>query len=78
MQNRKYIGSQVLRAGRVMLTRDEARRVDRLVMRVGKREAAKLLGVGETTVEIAIEQGTLLTATRARLLEKLVELEVKS
>ena len=75
---KKYIGAQTMRAGRIAVSREEARRLDRFVMRVGRREAASRLGVGETTIDIATEQGVVLRKTHERLFEALArELEME-
>lgn len=66
---KKMVGPQQL--GRVMLSREEARRLDQFVIRIGRREAASRLGVGESTVVAGVELGTMLAITKARLLEAL-------
>lgn len=73
MRTRPYIGPQVLRAGKSIITREEAMRVDRFVQKVGNRAtAAKRLGVGYGTIELACLPGsTLLEATKAKLFEAL-------
>ncbi len=59
-------------AGRSLITRDEAMRVDALAMRCGgMKHAAIRLGVGLCTVEIAIEQGRMMRVTRDRLIAAL-------
>lgn len=70
---RKLIGCVARRS--VSITREEAMRVDRFVMRVGRGVAARRLGVGLDTIDAAIEQGALMPATKARLLERLTAAE---
>ena len=76
MNGRKYKGPQILGA-RSLTTREEAHRVNLFVMKLGSRDrAAKELGVGLLTLEQAArEGGSMLTKTRAKLLEALARTE---
>lgn len=56
---------------RTRLTQDEARRLCEYTLRVGMRNAAARLRVGEVTIETAREEGGILPETRARLLAAL-------
>ncbi len=61
------MGAQVSPAGRSYVSRALARRLDQLVMKMGKKEAAAKLGVSPETLETAIEEGRLLTSTVQRI-----------
>ena len=65
--DRKRVGPHHLRACVVYLTEDDSRRVRRIVGDLGKRAAAELLGVGEPTLEAAMDQGRMQRATYERL-----------
>lgn len=58
---------QQLRAAVVVVSREDSRRLDRFVLRVGKKNAARMLGLGESTVVAGCDQGRMLAATRDRL-----------
>lgn len=63
---------------RVAVTRAEARRLDRFVMRVGSRRiASERLGVSVPVIEAVVEEGVILQSTRERLLEVLEREEAK-
>lgn len=61
-------GPQQLRRSVVVLSREESRRVDAFVLRVGLQPAAKALGVGPFLLKAACEDGgRMLGKTRDRL-----------
>lgn len=61
---------------RVAMTREEAMRLDRFVLRVGSRRAASArLGISVQVIDAVVEQGVVLRATRDRLLEVLAREE---
>lgn len=78
MKERRYVGPP-MRSSRVIVTRGVARRLDQVVQKLGRAEAARRVGVGPETLESALEEGGLLAKTMQRLLKGLekVETEVK-
>jgi hypothetical protein len=73
IRNGRLVVGPQQRRGVSIITLEEAKRVDRFVMRVGARKAAaKRLGVGEGTIAAASFQGSsLLAATKAKLFDAL-------
>ena len=67
--SRPRSGSQI---GRVVVSRDEARRLDAFVMRAATQQAAATrLGVALTTLQSGMQQGGMLASTRDRMLAAL-------
>lgn len=62
----------------VVFTREESLRVERYIARVGLGNAAKLLHVGEVTLDAARDQGRLQRKTHDRLFEALEREELKA
>lgn len=64
-----------LNPDRVVISRDESRRFDRLVQRVGRKKAAILLGTSDTLIDAACEEGRMMRKTRDRLVAQLEVIE---
>ncbi len=63
------------RSSIVVVSRADSMRLDAFVVRVGRRAALKMLGVGECTIEAGRDQGRMLVATRDRLFAALARVE---
>lgn len=75
----RKVGPQQVRKCCVFVTRADARRLDAFIVKVGRRHAPELLGVGPSTLEIAREEfGRLLGRTHERLFAALDEQEAKA
>ena len=68
-------GPQQLRAGVVMVTAEESRRVRALSARLGVGKARAALGLGFDTFDAARDEGRMNIATRDRFLEALARAE---
>lgn len=78
MISRKKMGPQQMRRCCVVVSREDALRLDRFIVKVGRRHAPALLGVGDATLESARDQGRMLETTRDRLFAALTEQEAKA
>lgn len=58
-----------------IITHEESQRIKRLVARVGRQAACRLLRVGADTLENAAECGSMLVGTRDRLMVALATVE---
>jgi hypothetical protein len=66
-----------MRPNNCVMSYADSRRVDRFVQRVGVRQAALTLGVGEATLAAACEQGRMMKKTRDRILAAIERAEPK-
>lgn len=55
------------RNAHVLVPRDVAKRVDQLTLRLGRKRAAAMLGIGTATLDAACDEGRVLVATLERL-----------
>ncbi len=61
------IGPQLMRPCCVVVSRADALRLDRFIVRVGIKRAPEILGIGPATLESARDEGRMLAKTRDRL-----------
>lgn len=68
-------GPDHLRACVAFVSKEDARRLSDVYLALGRRRCAKTLGMGEGTIDAAMQQGRLLKATHDRLLAALARYE---
>lgn len=64
-----------LNPDRVVISRTESLRFDRLVQRLGKKKAVIMLGTSDSLLSAACEEGRTMRKTRDRLVAQLEVLE---